>query len=147
METKTINENEIISEANNIWDAWTLMWNGDLPQAEKIIETGFYPNLISDKYVTSKEINNAKKVKGWVSIIRSKFQTLTYETLAGPFTDIKQKTLCCHWKATGIFSGNSDIPTDAAGNKFLIEGTDILKFRNGKIYECWTQSNLVTRND
>lgn len=138
---------DIITQANEIWNLWTKMWNGDLDKAGLIIEDGFYLNLLSDKYVKPKEVNNVRKVKEWVTIIRNKFQTLKYATLAGPFVDEKQSVLCCHWKATGIFSGNTDIPTDVPGACFLIEGTDILKFRKGKIYECWTQSGLVTRSE
>ena len=137
---------DIIMQANEIWDLWSQMWNGNLDKADLIVEDGFYPNLLSDQPVKAIEVNNPEKVKEWVTIIRNKFQTLKYETLAGPFVDEKQSVLCCHWKATGIFSGNTDIPVDIPGTSFLIEGTDIIKFREGKIYECWTQSGLVTRN-
>jgi hypothetical protein len=137
----------IIAQANEIWALWSQMWNGDVDKAELIIEAGFYPNLLSHKYVNNSEVNNAQRVKEWVTLIRNKFKALKYETLAGPFIDEKQGALCCHWKATGIFSGNSDIPIDIPGTSFLIEGTDILKFRRGKIYECWTQSGLVTRSE
>ena len=143
METTTMHEQGIISAANKIWQHWTLMWNGDLPKADPLIEDGFCLHLTSTKNAIAEEINNAGKVKEFVIATRAKFQTIVYETLAGPFIDTRQKTLCCHWKAMGIYSGNSGMPTDIAGTGFLIEGTDILKFNNGKIYECWTQSNPV----
>lgn len=138
--------NSIITEANIIWTLWTAMWNGDLDKADSIIENGFDLNLLSNKLVEPKDINNSKKVKEWVNGIRNLFETLKYQTLAGPFVDVQQQALCCHWKATGVFCGKTEYPNDIAGNTFLIEGTDILKFSKGKIQECWTQSNIVNRD-
>lgn len=137
----------ITAEAHAIWNLWKEMWNGDLEKANLIIEDGFFPNLLSNKMVIPEAINSAQKVQEWVKLVRCLFQTLEYETLAGPFVDEQQKVLCCHWKATGIFSGKTDYPSDVAGNGFLIEGTDILKFKDGKIYKCWTQSDVVTRTE
>ncbi|WP_447641947.1 MULTISPECIES: hypothetical protein [Chitinophagaceae] len=136
----------IRQEAIIIFKAWTDMWNGELDKADLIIENGFRPHLLIDKYGKEDEINNAEKVKDWVKAIRGSFKSLTYAQLAGPFTDETESVTCFHWKATGVFAGKTGLPIDIPGKDFLIEGTDILKFWNGKIYECWTQSGVVMKS-
>ena len=139
--TTVINDtNETVQTGRYLWDSWTTMWNGELPLARHIIADGFYAHLSNTSTADPATLRNAAEVEKWVTRVRSKYAELVYATDAGPFVDTTAQTVTCYWKAKGIYAGFTGKAGDIVGKEFTVVGTDILKFRDGKITECWTMS-------
>lgn len=85
-------------------------------------------------------MRNAAEIEKWVIRVRSKFAAIVYATDAGPFVDTEAQTVTCYWKAKGIYAGLTGKAGDIVGKEFTVVGTDILRFRDDKITECWTMS-------
>lgn len=138
--TNAININETIETGRALWDSWTTMWNGDLPLAHDIIADGFYAHLSNTLTADPATLRNAVEVEKWVVRVRSRYAKLVYATHAGPFVDVTAQTVTCYWKARGVFAGLTGKAGDIVGKEFTVVGTDILRFDDGKITECWTMS-------
>jgi hypothetical protein len=134
-----------VAMGNKLWNGWTLMWNGQVSEAQTIIADGFYAHLTKDQLADPAQLRDATAVMAWVGRIRGLYQELVYSyaTDAGPFIDVHQQVISCHWQARGIYAGRTNAPLDMTGKAFQIVGNDILKFRDGKICECWTISKHV----
>ncbi|SHM13429.1 hypothetical protein [Mucilaginibacter sp. OK098] len=139
--TKLNNIDEITHIGNHIWESWASMWNGDLSITKNIIAEGLKVHLTAAARYDPNNIVDGSGVKEMVSSIRNKYRYLKYKTLAGPFVDVQQQVVTAHWEAQIVFDGRSELPNDIAGETFTIVGTDILKFKDNKIYEFWTMNN------
>lgn len=142
METELLKNVDDTREVGiKIWDFWADMWNGNLTLAEIIISKGFrlhIPNSASD----AKTLYSSDDVKQLVSQIRGKYAKLHYYTVAGPFIDVNQQVVSAHWEATATPHKLHELFHNMPDKLIKIEGTDILKFRDNKIFECWTMNNL-----
>lgn len=138
--TTAIDTNEIVQTGRDLWDSWTNMWNGELSLARDIIADGFYAHLSNTHTADPATLRNAVEVEKWVIRVRNKYAKLVYATQAGPFVDVTAQTVTCYWKAHGVFAGLTGKAGDIVGKEFTVVGTDILRFEDGKIIECWTMS-------
>jgi hypothetical protein len=134
------NTNEIATMGHHLWDSWTAMWNGELSNARHIIADGFYAHLSNTQTADPATMRNAVEVEKWVTRVRNKYASIVYSTQAGPFIDVTAQTVSCYWKANGVYAGLTGKAGDIVGKEFTVVGTDILRFRDGQITECWTMS-------
>ncbi len=128
--------------ARALWRRWAAMWNGDYSLANDIIVAkGFTAHLTDIGLVFADPIrlrmNSQQEVHKWVARIRNKYASLNYTTKAGPFIDIETSCISATWQAEGVFTGKTSMPNDKPGAPFTIVRTDILRFKNGKLYEYW----------
>ena len=126
----------------NLWKRWAAMWNGDLAQASEIITPKGFSAHLTDVglYLATPEqlrLDSPLEVRNWVSRIRDRYDSLEYTTKAGPFIDVQSGTIAAPWQAEGIFGGKTSMPDDKPGVSFTMVGSDILRFKDGKLYEYW----------
>ncbi len=138
-----MNANDIQTQGVQLWADWAAMWNGDLARAGVIIADGFRANLTSTAITDPAQLRDARAVAAWVARIRGRYGRLVYTTVAGPFVDLAQGVVSSPWFADGIYAGRTGVPADVEGRAFRKAGLDLLKFRDGRIYECWTINNDV----
>jgi hypothetical protein len=121
--------------ANRLWQDWAALWNGELERAASLIAEGFTAHLTGDAAVPPQPICDAASVAQWVAFIRARRSRLSYATLLGPIVD--GELLVGHWHAEGLA-----VPAEGgAPQPFVRVGTDILRFRDGRLVECWTMNN------
>jgi hypothetical protein len=140
-----VTNEQIRKEGEQLWTRWTAMWNGETAIAEAIIADGFWAHLTAEVIADPEQLRDGRAVAGWVGSFRRGFDELVYTTGAGPFVDIAQRTIACPWFAAGIYGGRSGRPQDIAGAPLRKAGLDVLKFRDGRVEECWTLSGDITK--
>jgi hypothetical protein len=129
-------------EAQKLWERWAAMWNGDYSQASDIIVVkGFNAHLTDIGLLLADPVklrmNSPQEVHEWVARIRERYASLNYTTKTGPFIDIENTKIIASWQAEGVFGGKTSMPNDIPGKSFTVVGTDILGFKDGKLYEYW----------
>ena len=115
-----------------LYEKWAKMWNGDLDlAADLLVAEGFILHLTD----VGMQAGDPQIVRGasvpefqaMVVRVRNRYDTLVYRTQSGPFVDQDRGVVCAPWQAEASQGSNS----------ITIVGTDILGFRDGKIYEYW----------
>lgn len=118
-----------------LYRRWASMWNGDLEIAREIIGEGFVAHLTADAVPPQEPVRDARAVARWVDSIRGRGFDLAYAVELGPLVDGDLVT--AYWRLTG-FTGARHA---ALPQRFAKVGVDILRFRRGRIVECWTMNN------
>jgi hypothetical protein len=135
---------DIRKTGEKLWSQWTAMWNGKPALAEEIIAPGFWVHLTLDTGMAPEQLRDGMSVAKWVAGFRDRFERLVYSYSASPIVDLEQGVVTCPWVVDGVYAGRTKSPLDVPGKAFRKAGVDILRFRDGRISECWTLSNDVT---
>lgn len=118
-----------MNNTKTVYKAWTDMWNGQLELTDTILAQNFQAHLTADSTPPPSPVVDQLTAKDWIATIRAKYETLTYETLLGPFRD--GDMISAYWR----------ISTTVGNKVFFKVGADFLKISDEKITDCWTMNN------
>jgi hypothetical protein len=117
-----------------LYRQWAALWNGELFIAHRIIADGFVAHLSADALVPDEPVCDARTVALWVAQIRARSSQLRYRVEVGPLVDGPYIT--AYWRVSGILKNPPGLSFDKVG-------MDILRFRGGRLSECWTMNNTA----
>jgi hypothetical protein len=121
-----------------LYRLWASMWNGNLDVAEQIIAERFVAHLTADAVEPPEHLCDARTVASWVAHIRGRGIDMTYSVEVGPLVDAD--LVVGYWRLSGFRPTNDGPPLP-----FEKVGIDILRYRTGRITECWTMNNMAAR--
>lgn len=119
-----------------LYRQWTALWNGELFVAHRIIAEPFELHLSADATAPAEAVRDARTVALWVAQVRARAVQLRYRVELGPLIDGEYIT--GYWRVAGTLKAPAGL-----GPSFARVGTDILRFRGGRITECWTMSSAA----
>ncbi|HZE87482.1 MAG TPA: ester cyclase [Methylomirabilota bacterium] len=125
-------ENEDLKQ---LYKKWVAIWNGD----SSLIDTIIAPNFIFHREGGQPDWHGPEETRKMLAASRVPFSELTFHTTIGPIGE--NNLVVGRNEGTGIYQGG--IPGAAAekGTKVEMTGIDILRVEDGKIVECWHNSN------
>ena len=120
-----------------LYRQWGALWNGELFIAHRIIADPFKVHLTADATAPLLEqVHDARTVALWVAQVRARAVQMRYRVEVGPLIDGEYIT--AYWRVSGTLKAPAGL-----GPGFVKGGTDILRFRGGRLSECWTMSNVA----
>lgn len=119
-----------------LYRQWAALWNGELFIAHRIIAEPFKLHLSADAAAPAEDVHDARTVALWVAQVRARAVQMRYRVELGPLIDGEYIT--GYWRAAGTLKAPMGL-----GPSFVKVGTDILRFRGGRLAECWTMSNAA----
>ena len=120
-----------------LYRQWAALWNGELFIAHRIIADGFTAHLTADATAPVEQVHDARTVALWVAQVRARAVQMRYRVEVGPLIDGEYIT--AYWRAAGTLKASAGL-----GPGFVKVGTDVLRFRGGRLTECWTMNNVAT---
>jgi hypothetical protein len=119
-----------------LYRQWGALWNGELFIAHRIIADEFKAHLTADATVPLEPVHDARTVALWVAQVRARAVQMRYRIELGPLIDGEYIT--AYWRVSGTHKAPA-----GQGPSFVKVGTDILRFRGGRLTECWTMNNVA----
>lgn len=119
-----------------LYRQWAALWNGELFIAHRIIAEHFKAHLTADATAPVEPVHDARTVALWVAQVRARAVQMRYRVELGPLIDGEYIT--AYWRVAGTLKAPAGL-----GPGFVKVGTDILRFRGGRLTECWTMSNAA----
>jgi len=105
------------------------MWNRDPGLAEEIIADGFILHAAGD-LSGLETLRDGQTLRRLVTGFRAQFSELVFE-ISEPFVDVEKGTVIGPWTSDA---------TPLTGAPHRSCGIDILRVRDGRIFEVWTTS-------
>jgi hypothetical protein len=109
---------------NDLFTAWTAVWNGDLARAEQIIDPEYRIHAVLPDGDVS-HLRGPAGPTGMVTTLHAAFPGLRFTVEVGPIADGDH--LVGRWRATGTYGGGAPGAQAPAGTRVTWTGTDVLR--------------------
>ena len=118
-----------------LWNAWLILWNGNLSIADEIIAPTFVAHF-APAATSPAEVRGPAGLKQWIGGSASAFSDYSFTTTVGPLAD--EDLVAGRWVFRGTYQGGIPGALSAAiGTRVEYAGMDLFRVEAGKIVEYW----------
>ncbi|MFI9201793.1 ester cyclase [Streptomyces sp. NPDC053048] len=126
-----------------LWDAWSRLWNGDYAIADDIVSRTMRVNIPRHGMPGAETLTDGPQIAAWIAAFRSSFDdnaAITGEL--GPF--IVGDYAIGRWVFRGTWQGGRPATATAPpGTEVTFRGVDILRFEDGRVAEYWLSDDQL----